>query len=158
MPDTLSRRVLLTRLLTAATPVALWRTGLFAQTAIPVVVYKDPSCGCCEKWVEHMKANGFALTVTNTSDLTSVNARYKVPAAVESCHTAIVGSYVVEGHVPAADVKRLLAEKPAGIIGLSIPGMPASAPGMDMTPFQPYTVITFDAKGATTVFARHSKV
>ena len=152
-----TRRGWLIGVLALAGPAAIWRTSLRAQGAVPLTVYKDPGCGCCEKWVEHMKANGFAPTVTNTSDLTAINTRYKVPKAMESCHTAIVGSYVIEGHVPASDVKRLLAEKTPNIVGLSIPGMPQSAPGMDMTPFQPYTVLTFDAKGTTTTFARHTR-
>ena len=153
----ITRRGWLTGVLALTGSVATWRTALQAQGAVPIAVYKDPGCGCCEKWVAHMKANGFAPTVTNTSDLTAINTRYKVPTSVESCHTAIVGNYVIEGHVPASDVKRLLAEKTPGIVGLSIPGMPQSAPGMDMTPFQPYTVITFDAKGPTGTFAQHSR-
>jgi hypothetical protein len=149
--------MLLARLLVTAAPLAFVPSRLLAQAKTPVAVFKDPSCGCCEKWVAHLTANGFAVTVTNTSDMTSVNARYKVPAALESCHTATVANYVIVGHVPAADVRRLLAEKPAGVVGLTIPGMPASAPGMDMAPFQPYTVLAFDAKGATTGYARHTK-
>jgi hypothetical protein len=126
----------------------------FAQ-ATPLVVYKDPDCGCCEKWVAHMKANGFAPTVTNTRDVASIKRQHHVPDALASCHTALVGGYVIEGHVPAADVKRLLAQKSKGVVGLTIPGMPSSAPGMDMTPFKPYTVLSFDAQGKTTVFAEH---
>jgi hypothetical protein len=87
-----------------------------------------------------------------------VHARYQVPRALQSCHTASVGGFVIEGHVPASDVRRLLAEKPKGILGLTIPGMPQSAPGMDGKPFQPYDVLTFDAKGQTTVYAKHTKV
>src|SRR5262245_33540493 len=154
MSAPLSRRTLLAGLVGMATLV---RRGSAAQAKTPVVVYKDPSCGCCRNWVTHMEANGFAATVHDTSDMTSVKARNKVPKSMESCHTAVVGNYVIEGHVPAADVKRLLAAKPAGIVGLAIPGMPASAPGMDVQPFQAYTVLTFDATGKTTVFARHDK-
>jgi len=80
-----------------------------------------------------------------------------VPAALHSCHTSLVGGYVIEGHVPAEDVKKLLAAKPAGIIGLTIPGMPQSAPGMDVTPFQPYDVLTFDKDGKSTVYAKHAR-
>lgn len=132
---------------------ALGRTQ--AKTAL--VVYKDPSCGCCGQWVSHMEANGFTASVTNTSDMASIRSRYKVGAKLQSCHTAIVGGYVVEGHIPAADVRKLLAQKPKGVVGLTIPGMPASAPGMDSSPFQPYTVLSFDASGETTVFAKHDK-
>ena len=139
----------------AVAPVALGGSALFAQAKVPIAVYKDPNCGCCEKWVAHMNANGFTVTVHNSKEMAPIKKRYKVPVAVESCHTAVVGNYVVEGHVPAADVKTLLARKPAGFIGLAIPGMPASAPGMDVTPFQPYTVLSFDAAGKTAVYAQH---
>jgi len=152
----LTRRELLTRLALVA-PMALGPSLLRAQTKVAMEVFKDPGCSCCEKWVAHMSANGFAATVRNTSDMAPVKKRYKVPTAVESCHTAIISTFVIEGHVPADDVKRLLSTKPAGVIGLAIPGMPASAPGMDVTPFQPYTVLAFDAAGKTTVFARHTK-
>lgn len=121
-----------------------------------MVVYKSPTCGCCTKWVEHMQANGFAVSVKDQDDISPIKTRYKVGSRLQSCHTAIVAGYVVEGHVPAADVKRMLAEKPR-IAGLTIPGMPQSAPGMDLTPFQPYEVLAFDASGATTVFAKHVK-
>jgi hypothetical protein len=121
-----------------------------------MVVYKDPGCGCCGKWIDHMKAAGFTVSVQDTGDMDAIKKRYKVGEPLKSCHTAVVGGYVVEGHVPAADVKRLLVEKPK-VTGLTIPGMPASAPGMDMTPFRPYDVLAFDAAGKTTVFAKHAK-
>lgn len=134
--------------------------GLRSQTKsaakTPILVFKDPSCGCCSKWIDHMIANGFSAQVTD-GDMTPVKKRYQVPRALESCHTAAVGGYVIEGHVPASDVRRLLAEKPKDILGLTIPGMPASAPGMDVKPFQPYEVLTFNVKGQTTVYAKHSK-
>src|SRR5262245_27412478 len=149
-----SRRTLLAGLVGIST---LMPRRAAAQAKTPLVVYKDASCGCCRNWVKHMEASGFAATVHDTLDMASVKARNKVPTSVESCHTALVGNYVIEGHVPAADVKRLLTSKPAGIVGLTIPGMPASAPGMDVQPFQPYTVLTFDATGKTTTFARHDK-
>jgi hypothetical protein len=127
------------------------------QTKPAIAVYKDPNCGCCAKWVEHMTANGFAAKVTDSSEMAAIKARYRVSDALASCHTSIAGGYVIEGHVPAADVKRLLAEKPTQVAGLSIPGMPASAPGMDQKPFVPYEVLAFDAAGKTTVYARHTK-
>jgi len=126
------------------------------QPAIAIDVYKDPSCGCCAKWVEHMRANGFTATVTE-GDMDPVRATHKIPHNVLSCHSALVGGYIIEGHVPAADVRALLAKKPTGVRGLAIPGMPASAPGMDMQPFQPYTVLTFDEGGNTGVFAQHDR-
>lgn len=134
--------------------------GLRGQTKpaakTSMLVFKDPSCGCCSKWIDYMIANGFSAQVTD-GDMTPVKKRYQVPRALESCHTAAVGGYVIEGHVPASDVRRLLAEKPKDILGLTIPGMPASAPGMDGKPFQPYEVLGFDATGRTKVYARHTK-
>jgi hypothetical protein len=89
--------------------------------------------------------------------MAAIKVKHNVPANLASCHTTLIGGYVVEGHVPASDIARLLKERPKGIIGLTIPGMPQSAPGMDITPFQPFTVLTFDAKGQTTVYRRHTK-
>jgi hypothetical protein len=127
-----------------------------AQVKTRAEVYKDPSCGCCSKWVDHMNANGFDARVAGT-ERSKVHARFGIGTALQSCHTAVIGSYVIEGHVPASDVKRLLTGKPAGVVGLTIPGMPASAPGMDQTPFQPYTVLSFDRNGKTSVFAKYEK-
>jgi hypothetical protein len=149
------RSWMLTAVGSAAAVVGGWR-ALFAQAATPIVVYKDPSCGCCTLWVTHMNANGFKATV-HEGPMEPVHTKYKVPAALQSCHTGILGTLVIEGHVPAADVKRFLKEKPAGVIGLTIPGMPQSAPGMDVKPFQPYTVLAFDARGKTTVYAKHDR-
>jgi hypothetical protein len=102
-----------------------------------------------------MEANGFKPAVTNSSDMPSIKKRYKVAESLASCHTSVVGGYVIEGHVPASDIQRLLKEKPK-VAGLAIPGMPQSAPGMDLKPFQPYEVLSFDAAGKTAVFARHA--
>jgi hypothetical protein len=152
-----TRRSLFTHLGAVAISAFGWRRLVDAQTQkTPITIYRDPSCGCCGKWVEHVQANGFAPTVTLT-DLMPIRARYKVSMSVASCHTSLVGGYVIEGHVPASDVRTLLAAKPKGIVGITIPGMPTSAPGMDMQPFRPYTVLNFDEKGATTVFMRHTK-
>jgi hypothetical protein len=117
-----------------------------------VAVWASPTCGCCGGWVEHMRDAGFTVTVHLTEDLAPVKAKSGVPDGLQSCHTAVVGGYVVEGHVPAADVRRLLAERPAAR-GLSVPGMPQSAPGMD-NPGQPYEVMLF-GRGEPTVYARH---
>jgi hypothetical protein len=149
-----SRRQALTQL--AAVAAAFGASRALAQTRTPITVYKDANCGCCSKWVDHMDASGFRCAVFN-SNMVEVHTKYKVPAELQSCHTAIIGAYVIEGHVPAGDVKKLLAQKPAGILGLTIPGMPQSAPGMDVVPFQPYTVLTFTAAGKTAVFSRHTK-
>jgi hypothetical protein len=127
-----------------------------APKPIAITVYKDPSCGCCTKWVSHLQANGFAPDVHDRSDMDTLKDSLGVPAALRSCHTAVAGKYVIEGHVPAADVKRLLATKPAGTLGLAAPGMPAGSPGMEMGPrHDRYDVIAFGAKGSTNVFAQH---
>jgi hypothetical protein len=123
-----------------------------AKTA--VAVYKTPTCGCCGKWVEHMQASGFATTVTELPDLAETKAKHGVPAKLQSCHTSLVGGYVIEGHVPAEDIRRLLREKPA-IVGLAAPGMPAGSPGMDVPHAPAFDVIAFDKDGHTKVFASH---
>jgi hypothetical protein len=120
----------------------------------PVTVYKSPTCGCCGKWVEHMEASGFAATTTNMPDVAPIKAKHGVPAQLHSCHTSLVGGYVIEGHVPAEDIRRLLREKPA-IVGLAAPGMPAGSPGMDVPNSPGYDVIAFDKAGNTKVFATH---
>lgn len=119
-----------------------------------VEVWKSPSCGCCTGWVEHMRSAGFAVTVHDVDDVQPVKEASGVPERLGSCHTARVGGYVVEGHVPAADVRRLLAERPKAR-GLSVPGMPADAPGMDMATGQPYAVVLFGGAGGDKVYARH---
>jgi hypothetical protein len=118
-------------------------------------VYKTPTCGCCGKWVEHVQANGFAATATNLPDLAEIKAKHKVPARLQSCHTSLVGGYVIEGHVPAEDIKRLLRERPA-IVGLAAPGMPAGSPGMDVPNSPAYDVLAFDRNGKTRVYATHT--
>jgi hypothetical protein len=121
-----------------------------------VEVFKTPTCGCCSMWVEHMRNNGFAVRTTDLGDLTEIKKARGVPNQVQSCHTAVVGGYVVEGHVPASDVRRLLEQKPA-IAGIAVGGMPAGSPGMEFpgTKAQPYDVMSFDKNGTTKVFARH---
>ena len=135
---------------TAATPEAV----AAAVAPIPITVYHSPTCGCCKEWVKHMEANGFAVKSIEQPDLSGVKAEMGVPNRLRSCHTAIVGGYVIEGHVPAADVKRLLTEKPK-VVGLTIPGMPQSAPGMDSGK-EPYEVLAWDAQGKTTSWAKHN--
>ncbi len=152
----ISRRTAVRHLAAAAAALSILPARLGAQAKTPIAVYKDASCGCCHKWVEHLTANGFAPAVTDTPAMAAIKTKYKVADRLQSCHTALVGGYVVEGHVPAGDIRKLLAAKPKGIIGLTIPGMPQSAPGMDMTPFQPYTVLSFDEHGNTAVFSKHT--
>lgn len=143
--------------------VALTAIGaetLFAQqqgALPPMTVYKSASCGCCKQWVEHARANGFTVRIVDTEDLNSVKREMGIPAALASCHTVVVGSYIVEGHVPAADVKRLLRDRPR-VRGLAVPGMPIGAPGMEQGPvsgYERYDVVAFEQSGATRVFASH---
>lgn len=120
-----------------------------------VVMYKDPNCGCCGKWAEHMREHGFKVKEVATTQMGQVKGEAGVPQALGSCHTARVGGYVVEGHVPAADVRRMLTEKPA-IAGISAPGMPMGSPGMEGPyPADRYDVVSFDAQGRTAVYASH---
>ena len=129
-----------------------------AQRPAPVVeVYKSPTCGCCANWVKHLEAAGFTTKVTSVDDITEVKTKYGVPGRVQSCHTAVVGGYVLEGHVPAADVQRLLKEKPA-VVGVAVPGMPIGSPGMEVgSTVQRYDVLTFNKQGQTTVFASYGR-
>ena len=121
----------------------------------PVEVFKSPTCGCCGAWVEHMRAAGFVVDVTNVDDTTAARKRFGMPDTFGSCHTALVGGYVVEGHVPAADVKRLLGLK-ASAVGLSVPGMVPGSPGMEVgSRHDPYKVFLVDRNGRATVFASY---
>jgi hypothetical protein len=123
---------------------------------VSVTIYKDPMCGCCTKWVEHLRANGYATQVHDRSDMDALKDSLGVPKNLRSCHTAVAGRYVLEGHIPAADVKRLLESKTTTVIGLAVPDMPAGSPGMEMGGrVDKYDVIAFGAKGTTRVFARH---
>ena len=127
------------------------------KPAAPVVqVYKSPTCGCCSKWVEHMRTNGFTVNTNDVEDLVSIKSSRGVPEQVQSCHTAVVNGYVIEGHVPAADVHRLLKDKPA-VVGIAVPGMPVGSPGMEYpgTKAEPYSVLSFDKQGKTTIYAKH---
>jgi len=124
-----------------------------AQTKPLVTVYKSPACGCCGEWVKHMTANGFRVDVKDVDDVMPIKRRSMVPDSLASCHTALVGGYAIEGHVPASDVWKLLRERPR-VIGLSVPGMVVGSPGMEQGAPQPYSTIAFDERG-TRVFARH---
>ena len=133
--------------------------GLLGQTPgspTAITVYKSASCGCCAKWVDHLRANGFAPTVHDEEDMDAIKDEMGVPKGVRSCHTALVDRYLVEGHVPAADLRRLLKERPA-VAGLAVPGMPKGTPGMAMpgdAP-EPYEVLAFARDGKTSSYARH---
>jgi hypothetical protein len=129
-----------------------------AQKGSAVQVYKDATCGCCALWVEHLRKAGFSATVTDAEDMTVIKTKYGVPSKARSCHTAVVNGYVIEGHVPAADVQRLLKERPK-IAGIAVPGMPIGSPGMEVASVkpQPYDVLAFDKAGQTTVFSSHNR-
>jgi hypothetical protein len=127
------------------------------RAARPVMeVYKSPTCGCCSKWVEHVQAAGFTAKVTELDDasLNQLKTRRGVPRTAQSCHTAIVDGYVVEGHVPAPEIHRMLRERPA-IAGIAVGGMPTGSPGMEVPgrPPQQYNVVTFDKQGAVRVYS-----
>ncbi len=135
--------------------LATLATPVLASSPLPVLtVYKSPTCGCCEKWVQHMRASGFSVVSHDTENVVVHKARLGVPVAMGSCHTAEVDGYLLEGHVPAADVKRLLTERPRAR-GLVSPAMPASAPGMDDPRKTPYAIFLVDSSGSTTIYARH---
>lgn len=125
-----------------------------AALAAEVTVYKSPYCGCCGAWVDHMKANGHQVKSINLETLDAIKEMMGVTPPLQSCHTAMVDGYVIEGHVPAADVARLLKEKPKAR-GLAVPGMPVGSPGMEGPNPQKYDVLLFHADGRTEVFARH---
>ena len=132
-------------------------SGVRAEQAgeLPLVkVWKTPTCGCCGKWVKHMQAAGFRVEVTDIDNVEPIKTANGVPLSLASCHTALVGGYVVEGHVPASDVRRLLKEKPA-ILGLIAPGMPAGSPGMDVPDSPPFEVLSLGKDGKTEVYATH---
>ena len=127
-----------------------------ADAAPAITVYKDPSCGCCTKWVEHLRAAGLKPSVRDRTDMDALKDSLGVPASLRSCHTAVAGKFVIEGHVPADDLRRLVVRAPKGVLGIAVPGMPAGAPGMEMPGRRDrYDVIAFSATGATSVFARH---
>jgi len=125
--------------------------------ATEVVMYKSPFCACCSGWAESLKTAGFTVVEKKQEDMDAIKARYGVPEQLSSCHTAIVGGYVIEGHVPAADVERLLKERPTNVVGLTAPGMPMQSPGMQPEMLKPknYDVLAFDKDGNTTVFSRY---
>ena len=140
-----------------AASVSMSGSTMAQRPASPTVqVYKTPTCGCCGLWVKHLEEHGFATRVTEIEDLAETKAKLGVPARVQSCHTATVDGYVIEGHVPATDVQRLLQERPA-VAGLAVPGMPIGSPGMEVPNMKPqaYRVFTFDKQGQVQVFASH---
>ena len=124
-----------------------------AQAAPAITVNLTPTCGCCGKWVEHLKAAGFKVTTNVTAQLEAVPDRQRVPSQLRTCHTAVVGQYLVEGHVPVDVIQKMLKEKPK-IAGIAVPGMPIGSPGMEGPNPRPYSVVAFTADGATSEYAR----
>ena len=119
-----------------------------------IKVYKSPTCGCCDAWVDHMKANGFLVDTENRDDMPTIKATNGIPIQLSSCHTGFVGGYFVEGHVPAAEIQRLLREKPK-IAGLTVPNMPIGSPGMEGPNPVRYDVLAVGSDGKTTVWSSH---
>ena len=129
---------------------ALWWL-MPAATVAEVTVYKDAQCGCCAKWIEHLSRNGFDVTANNLASVDMMRSAYGVPAQLASCHTAVVAGYVVEGHVPADAIQRLLKERPR-IKGIAVPDMLAGSPGMEGARAQHYDIVSFDAQGKTAIY------
>ncbi len=132
---------------------------ILAQAEAPLVeVVRDPTCGCCLDWVAHLERAGFRATVSQSPAMDAVKDARGIPKAARSCHTATVEGYVLEGHVPAVDVKRLLKDRP-DVLGLAVPGMPIGSPGMESSSgrVEPYDVLTFDEQGQTKVFASYGR-
>jgi hypothetical protein len=119
-----------------------------------ITVYKDPGCGCCKSWIEHLIKHGYRVDAKDTPDMTGIKRGLGVPDGLSACHTAVVNGYLIEGHVPAADIARLLKEKPK-VAGLAVPGMPMGSPGMEGPRTQRYQVLSFDKTGKTKVFASY---
>lgn len=157
----ITRRTFVTRV---AGVVAVGASGglLWARLApagvgpTPMTIYKSSTCECCSKWVEHVRANAFAPSIHDEQDLDAVKDRFGVPKAVRSCHTGQVEGYLIEGHVPAADIRRLLTERPK-VAGLAVPGMPTRTPGMAEPgeKIEGFEVVAFQSDGATKTFARY---
>jgi len=146
MTRTMALLFMLTGLLHAST--------LLAEALPRVTVYKSPTCGCCKKWIAHLQDNGFTVQAHDMQDTRSIKSISGIRQEYASCHTATVGGYVVEGHVPAGDIKRLLNERPR-VRGLTVPGMPMGSPGMEGPRKDKYQVLTYDKSGIIGVYASH---
>lgn len=135
----------------------LTMTTAFASDALvkDIVVYKNPECGCCTKWVKYLQDNNYNVTIEHTRDVLAVKKRLGVPEKLAACHTAVIDGYVVEGHITHRDIKRLLLFRP-DIKGIAVPGMPVGTPGMESgSTVQPYNVMSFDEQGNMGVFVEH---
>jgi hypothetical protein len=135
----------------------LWaESPMWSGTPTPITVWKSSTCACCAKWVEHIEANGFKPTIYDEEEMEQVKDKLGVPTGVRSCHTARVDGYLLEGHVPASDIRRVMAERPK-VAGLAVPEMPSHTPGMAPPGSEPgnFDVLTFQSDGSTRTFARH---
>lgn len=122
---------------------------------LDITVYRSPSCGCCSGWIEHLRRRQFQVNDVKTEDMNAIKRKYGVPPKMASCHTAIVGGYVIEGHVPAEDIREFLAKKP-DVAGISVPQMPVGTPGMEMGDRKdPFSVISFSKSGEAKVFKHY---
>ena len=122
-----------------------------------ITVYRSPSCGCCSGWIKHLQEHQFNVIDIKTNNMNKLKQKYGIPDKLASCHTAIIDGYVIEGHVPATDIKQLLSQKP-DIVGLTVPEMPVGTPGMEMGKRKdPFSVLAFDKDGKTTVFKQYDK-
>jgi len=140
--------------LLCVTLAAIASGSVLAQRMPLVTVYKNPTCGCCNDWVKHLESNGFRVEAHDVADVEHIKQNLGVRPQYASCHTAIAEGYTLEGHVPAGDIKRLLAERPKGR-GLAVPGMPGGSPGMESAPKQPYATLLIDDQGGARVYAQH---
>ncbi len=140
----------------AQAPAATPSSSVASIDSLIMTVYKTPTCGCCRAWVDHVRESGFRASATDVADVSPVKNTHKVPSDLHSCHTALIGGYVVEGHVPAADIKRMLSERP-DIIGLAVPGMPSGSPGMENGIVDRYDVIAIGKDGSRKVWATHGQ-
>lgn len=141
-----------------ATLVSVWdkETEPNYSGITEMTVYRSPSCGCCGVWVDHAKKHGFKIEDIKTEEMEAIKQQHNVPAELASCHTTIIDGYVMEGHIPADDIKRFLAQKPDDLIGLAVPGMPIGTPGMEARDIkQPFQVLAFNDKGEVEVFKEY---
>lgn len=132
----------------------LGAASVSAQSAESIEVFKNSLCGCCGQWAEHLRQNGFQVQTHNVNDVPAARKKLGMPDRLGSCHTAKIGGYVIEGHVPAADIRRLLKEKPKAL-GLALPSMVSGSPGMEGGQAVPYETLLVQADGSTRVFAKH---
>lgn len=152
-------KVLVVFLVAIAVVMSLTTATSAAPASVPleITVYRDPFCTCCGGWIDYLTNQGFQPTSVKTSEMETLKQQYGVPNDLASCHTAVINGYVIEGHVPADEIKRLLAEKPNDVAGISVPGMPIGTPGMESGDvLEPFTVFSFDKQGNTQVFNKYS--